>query len=245
DLQPTGDGVGVDEIAAVMQEEQDQLATDVKGHEETIALLKRQKPKVQMEIAATKEQIATEVQQLQLSQSRLKEYTQLAKRGLGRAMTEVEAQRQVAQDEGKISRLKAELARLDLNLGDIDIRMQEAENNRRLRMATELRDSRTRLREIEASLPAARELLEVRRQQAGLIAAAGPVTQSYRILLTRGQGGSPRVIDDGTPMEPGDLLEVRRLRQDGGGSTTTAACGQDGGPSCVDRRAASLTPPPN
>jgi polysaccharide export outer membrane protein len=245
-LQPIGDGVGVDDIDAVMREEHDQLATDVKGHEETIALLRRQKPKVQMEIAATKEQIASEMHQLQLSQARLKEYSQLAKRGLVRAMTEIEAQRQVAQDEGKISRLKAELARLDLGLGDLDIRIQEAENSRRLRMATELRDARTRLREIEASLPPARELLEVRRQQAGLVAATGPLGQSYRILLTRGQGGSPMVIDDGTPLEPGDLLEVRRLRPDGGGSTTTATCGQGGGPSCAAaRRAVSLTQSPN
>jgi polysaccharide biosynthesis/export protein len=244
-LQPIGDGVGNDEIDAVMQEEHDQLATDAKGHEETIALLRRQKPKVQMEIAATKEQIASETQQLQLSQARLKEYTRLAQRGLVRTMTEIEAQRQVAQDEAKISRLKAELARLDLNLGDLDIRMHEAENSRRLRMATELRDARTRLREIEASLPPARELLEVRRQQVGLVAATGPLGQSYRILLTRGQGGSPMVIDEGTPLEPGDILEVRRLRQDGGSSTTTATCGQGGGPSCVDRRAASLTPPSN
>ena len=244
-LQPIGDRVGIDEIDAVMREEHDQLSTDVKGHEETIALLRRQKPKVQMEIAAIKEQIASEMRQLQLSEARLKEYSQLAKRGLVRTMTEIEAQRQVAQDEAKISRLKGEIARLDLGLGDLDIRIQEAENSRRLRMANELRDARTRLREIEASLPPARELLEVRRQQAGLVAATGPLGHSYRILLTRGVGGSPMVIDDGASLEPGDILEVRRLRQDGGGSTTTATCGQWGGPSCADRRAASLTPPSN
>ena len=244
-LQPIGNGVEIDGIDGVLREEHDQLASDVKGHAETIALLRRQKPKVQMEIAATKEQIATEMRQLQLSQARLNEYSQLAKRGLVRAITEIEAQRQVAQDEGKISRLKAELARLDIGLGDLDIRIQEADNNRRLRIANELRDARTRLREIEASLPPARELLELRRQQVGLVAATGPLGQSYRILLTRGQGGSPVVIDEGTPLEPGDILEVRRLRRDEGGSTTTATCGQEGGPSCANRRAVSLTQSPN
>jgi polysaccharide biosynthesis/export protein len=244
-LQPIGNGVGNDEIDAVMQEEHDQLATDVKGHEETIALLRRQKPKLQMEIAATKEQIASETRQLQLSQARLKEFSQLAKRGLVRAMTEIEAQRLVAQDEAKISRLKGELARLDIGLGDLDIRIQEAENSRRLRMSNELRDARTRLREIEASLPPARELLQVRRQQAGLVAATGPLGHSYRILLTRGAGGLPMVIDDGAPLEPGDILEVRRLRQDGGGSTTTATCSQGGGPSCANRRAASISQRPS
>jgi polysaccharide biosynthesis/export protein len=240
-LQSIADGVGIDDIDAVMREEHDQLATDVNGHEQTIALLRRQKPKVQREIAAIKEQIASEMQQLQLSQARLREYSQLAKRGLTRAVTEIEAQRQVAQDEGKISRLKAELARLDMGLGDLDIRIQEAENGRRLRMANESRDARTRLREIEASLPPARELLELRRQQVGLVAATGPLGQSYRILLTRGQGGSPKVIDEGTPLEPGDILEVRRLRQHEGGSTTTATCGQGGGPSCAKGRAASAS----
>src|SRR5262249_14663288 len=130
-------------------------------------------------------------------------------------------------------------------LGDLDIRIQEAENTRRLLLASELRDTRMRLREIEASLPPARELLELRRQQTGLVAGTAPLGRAYRILLTRGEGGSPRVINEGMPMEPGDILEVRRLRPEDGGSTTTATCADGSDASCADGRAAFLSPPSN
>src|SRR5262245_8341155 len=172
-LEPISNDVGIDEINAVMREEQDQLAAGAKEHEQTVALFKRQKPRVQTEIEATNEQVASEKLQLQLSRERLKEYSQLARRGLMRADTELEMKRQVAQHESKISRLNAELARLDFGLGDLDIRIQEAENSRRLRMASDLRETRMRLREIEASLPPALEMLELRRSQAGLVAATG------------------------------------------------------------------------
>jgi len=244
-LQQIGDEVGIEEINAVMREEHEQLATGAKEHEQMIAVFKRQKPRVQMEIDATNEQIVSEKQLLQLSRDRLKEYSQLARRGLMRTDTELEMKRQVAQNEARISRLNGELARLDFGLGDLDIRIQEAENARRLRMANELRDTRVRLREIEASLPPALEMLELRRSQAGLVAATGTLQRSYHILLTRGVGGSPTVISEGTPLEPGDILEVRRLRRDEGGGTTTASCDHEGGPPCANRRALSLIQSPN
>jgi polysaccharide biosynthesis/export protein len=235
------------QIDALVREEHDELAAGLKGHEQTIELLKYQKPRVEKEIEATKEQIGSERRQHQLSQARLNEYSQLAKRGLVRAATELEMQRQVAQHETKISQLKAQLARLDFGLGDLDIRMQEAEKTRRLRVANELRDTGIRLREIGASLPPARELLELRRQQAGLVVAApGSRGRSYSILLTRGLDGSPRVVEGGMLLEPGDIVEVRRLPPEAARSTTAPTCDRAGeGGSCGHRRAINLNQPSN
>jgi polysaccharide export outer membrane protein len=125
-------------------------------------------------------------------------------------------------------------------MGDLDIRVQEAENARRLRMTAELRETRLRLREIEASLPAAREALELRRRQAGLLADSDELVRSYRMILIRGQGGAPTAIDGSMPLEPGDILEVRRMRADPGRGTTTEACPQGRSAPCADARAASL-----
>jgi polysaccharide export outer membrane protein len=231
------DAVGLPQPDALVREEHAELAADLKGHGQAIDLLKRQKPRVEKEIEATKEQIAYELRQQHLSEARLNEYSQLAKRGLVRSVTELEMQRQVAQHEAKISQLKAQLARLDMGVGDLDIRIQEAENARRLRVANELQQTRMRLREIEASLPAVRELLELRRQHAGL-AVAATVGRSHWIFLTRGQGGSPRVIDGAMLVEPGDILEVRRLPPDTGGGATAATCSLgERGLSCADGRA--------
>jgi len=239
-LQRIGNQVGIEEIRAVTREEQDLLADGNKEHQRTIGLFERQKPKVQMEIDANNEQIASEKQLLQLSRERLKTYSQLAKRGLMRADTEIDLKRHVAEHESRISRLNGERARLDFNMGDLDVRIQDADNSRRLRMSNELRETRLRLREIDASLPAALEMLELRRSQVGLVATTGPMRNSYNILLTRGEGASPTVIDEGTPLQPGDILEVRRLRREDGGSTTTIKC-QGGGASCGYSRVQSIT----
>jgi polysaccharide export outer membrane protein len=240
--QPTRDGLV--QIDALMREEQEELVGRQEGHEQTIELIKQQKPKVQKEIEAIKEAIANETHIRQLSQARLNEYSQLAKRGLVRAATELEMQRQVALHEAKISELKGKLARLDVGLGDLDIRVQETENTRRLVVTTELRDTRTRLREIEASLPAIRELIELRQQQVGLV-STGSLEHSYWILLTRG-GATPRVIDGTTLLEPGDIVEVRRRPPDFGDTRAEVSCDKAGeGRPCADRSAMYFRQPSN
>ena len=244
---PVGDGASVGQLGTLMREEHEELARGLKGHEAAIALLQQQKPRIAKEIEATKEEIATETHMLQLSQARLNEYDKLAKVGLIRATTELEMQRQVKQHEAKVSQLKGQLARLDVGLGDLDIRIQEANNTRQLRVTNELRDTRSRLREIEASLPLVRELLELRRQQVGLVlTATGSPGRSYWIVLTRGLGAAPRVIDGAMLLEPGDIVEVRRLPPDDIGRTTAVTCDKLGeGRSCADRRAEYLSPPSN
>jgi polysaccharide export outer membrane protein len=217
----------------------------LRAHEQTVGLLKRQKLKMQKEIEATKEQIASEMHQLRLSQARLKVYTDLSKKGLGKPFVELELGREVAQGETRISRLNAELARLDVNMGDMDIRVQDGENARRLRMTAELRETKLRLREIEASLPVAREALELRRKQAGLVAESDALARSYRIILIRGQGGEPTAIDGSMPLEPGDILQVRRMWADSGRGTKTEACAQGSEVSCTDTRAAALRGQPD
>jgi polysaccharide biosynthesis/export protein len=243
-VQPVTTGAGA-EIATLFREEEEQLGAGLRAHEQTVGLLKRQKLKMQKEIEATKEQIASEMHQLRLSQGRLKVYTDLSKKGLGKPFVELELGREVAQGETRISRLNAELARLDVSMGDVDIRIQEAENARRLRTTAELRDAKLRLREIEASLPVAREALELRRKQVGLVAESDALLRSYRIILIRGQDGAPTAIDGSTPLEPGDILEVRRMRADPGRGPTTEACAQGSGASCTDARAASVPRQPN
>jgi polysaccharide biosynthesis/export protein len=205
---------GNDEVAAVLQEEREQMSIAMRAYEQTIELLDQQRPKVRSEIEITERQIQIETSQLILIQSKLKDYETLAKQGLGRSITELDLQRQFADREGNISRLKGDLARLDSKLGDLDIRGQEAENARQTRLMGDLRDAKTKLREIETQLPSAREVLELRRLQTG--AAGEGLKQSYRVFLTRGAGRPPVPLsmDEAVALEPGDILEVRRLTTD-------------------------------
>jgi polysaccharide biosynthesis/export protein len=236
--------VSDDEIAPVLREEQEQMSIAMRAYEQTIELLNQQRPKVRSEIEITERQIQIETSQLILIQSKLKDFETLAKQGLGRSITELDLQRQLADREGNISRLKGDLARLDSKLGDLDIRGQEAENARRTRVMGDLRDIKVKLREIETQLPSAREVLELRRLQAGAAGDGEDLQRSYRILLTRGVGRQqvPLSMHEDVALEPGDMLEVRRLKTDvrqTAAPLATAAC-DPSYPACAEKRAAAL-----
>ncbi len=236
--------VSDDEIAPVLREEQEQMSIAMRAYEQTIELLNQQRPKVRSEIEITERQIQIETSQLTLIQSKLKDFETLAKQGLGRSITELDLQRQFADREGNISRVKGDLARLDAKLGDLDIRGQEAENARRTRVMGDLRDIKVKLREIETQLPSAREVLELRRLQAGAAGDGEDLQRSYRILLTRGVGRQqvPLSMHEDVALEPGDMLEVRRLKTDArqtAAPLATAAC-DPSYPPCAEKRATAL-----
>jgi polysaccharide biosynthesis/export protein len=204
------------DISLLLNEEKEQLQIALQAHAQTIALLQSQRPKIQSEIETTEKQIQVETNQLNLVKTKLVEFDALAKRGLGRSITELDLQRQAADREGMISRLKGDLARLDSKLGDLDIRAQEAENSRQTRVMNELREAKLKLREIDAFLPAAKEVLELRQQQTGGTATGEGVGRSYRIVLTRGGVRQPSLnsAEEDFALQPGDIIEVRRLKLD-------------------------------
>lgn len=207
--------VGDDEVAKMVDEELEQMRVLRQAHEKSIALFDRQRPQIQAEIDTTREQIKVEQSQLALIRKNLDEYNTLVKRGLGRTTTTLDFQRQAADREGIISRLKGDLARLETKLGDLDIRGQDAENTRQIRIATDMRELKTKLSELEVQLPSAQELLELRRQQAGSTVENDGVSRTHRVTLTR--AGKRRVIlasGDDVTLEPGDIVEVNRLKSD-------------------------------
>jgi polysaccharide biosynthesis/export protein len=244
DVSKISDAAGPD-IARLVLEERQQLSAEQKAHEHTLGLLRHQMPKLQTEIEATQEQIVSETRQLQLSQARVKEYERLAKLGLSQVFRELEFQGQTTQREGNIARLKAEQARLDARLGDLNLRLHEVENTRQTRISAELRETKVRLRDIESSLPSAREVLALRQQQAGLISEEDGIAHSYRIFLLRGQGGrlQPVLVSEEIAIEPGDILEVRRSRSAAGGIATSEPCGPGDRLSCPDSGGVSLIKP--
>ena len=131
-------------------------------------------------------------------------------------MTELDYQRQGADREGIISRLKGDLARLETKLGDLDIRAQDAENARQIRIASDLREVKLKLSELEVLLPSARELLELREQQNGATADGDGLGRTHRVMLTRAGVRRELSLSSGgdVALEPGDIVEVNRLTSD-------------------------------
>jgi polysaccharide biosynthesis/export protein len=231
---------GDDQIASVAASEREALDVQMQTLDQEVELLHQQKPRLQAEIEAVKGQTRAEARQLELIQTRLQEYKSLQGKGLYVSSTGVELEREQARNQGNLSRFASDLARLDLELGNVDIRVREAYNATTRRVMSELQETRTKLQEIDVTLPMARELRDVKRQQAGGTGRAdgdGP-RLSITIIRSRGQEAHTLSATETTLLEPGDVVEVRKLlRREQ--SRPAAAEATSNGPKQDDWRAAA------
>lgn len=206
-------------------EEQEQVAAKLRLHKQSIELIQRQKSKVHAEIDSIKAQIDAETQLHALIRTRLTQYDRLHMSGLAQTAAEFELRRHLAQHDANIKRLNSELAHREVQIGDLDIQIQQAENALQLRLMNEDHETRLRLSEVNNSLPSARDILNLRRQQAGLIAslAANGEGTWNNILLRRGEAGIARPVPIYAVemLEPGDILEVGRLTPPDAGTMMT------------------------
>lgn len=199
------------DVARILKEEQDLLAVQRAGHEQTLRLLRDQKPRLEAEIAGVRAQAQAEQTQLELLQEHIADYNKLVATGLARRYAMIELQREESRHKGNLARFAADVARLDNSIGEIGVRMQEAENEYMRRTMTELQETRSRLQELDITIPVAQELRETRFQQSRA-ALMGMVDASYAVAILRSRSGKEEVlrVDMSTRLLPGDIVEVRR-----------------------------------
>ena len=201
------------DIKALIDKEQLQLSTAVAAYEESTKLLQLQKPKIDNQIQSNKEEIAADKRQLQVNNTFVKEYDKLSSSGHGMTTTQLELRRYEGQVQADIHHLQSEISRLEITRGDLDIRSQEAERGRQTRILTEMHDSRARLEDAEISLPMARQILELRRTQAGVGSKTKSFGADYQVNITRrNTDGQVQTVsvDENEAIRPGDVVEVRR-----------------------------------
>jgi len=198
------------EDAGLIAAEQAVLRSQLAILRQQLNLLHEQKPRLEAEIAATNEQIITERNRLDLLKREVEQSSQMLRQGLGRRSEEVNLRMHQAAQESRVWELTAQISRLRSLSGDLDIRAQDAEATFRRQVLSELLVVRDRLAELRAALPAAREVHEVKRMQAGSSGTAG-FTRS--ISITRMARGSVIVFDaeEATPLQPGDVVTIRRV----------------------------------
>lgn len=195
----------------VVAEERAAMEMQIDAFVKQLEALRSQKPQLLAENQAIEGQIASEQQQIDLVQSQIEQYSKLSEKGLGRSSSLVELKLVQAGKQSNVWRLEAERSRLRISIMDFDIKLQELEASTKRLTLTELQDVRQRLHEVEATLPSAREIRAARLQLAGGSLNAMP---SYAITITRLLDSEPRIIDasETTPLEPGDIVEIRTLR---------------------------------
>jgi len=202
------------ETSAAVAGEQEALQEQAKALSDELDLLRQQKPRLENAATAVEKQIEAEKRQFDLVQSQLNDQAKLQTMGLARRATEITLQREQAVLDSNMSRYRSELARLAVTVGDIDIKILDVQNAYKRRVLGELQEVRTKLQDIDTALPSAREVREVRLQQVGYTAAFAPTTPTHQIAVTRIVNGAVKVlaVDGAALLEPGDVVEVKRVR---------------------------------
>jgi polysaccharide export outer membrane protein len=230
-------------VAQLVAEQHDILSTESVSLQQQLRLLREQKPRLEAEIVGVKEQIKNEARQLELIQQHLEDYNKLLSSGLARRYTGIELQREEARNKSNLGRLAADIARLENSIGEVALRIHEAENSYRRRILADLQDVGARLQELETTLPMAREVRAARLQQGGaaLGAAQGEIERTITIHRARGLAApAPFQATEATRLLPGDIVEIRRLRAPGATPATSVSHQAQPGPEVAGRSAAGV-----
>jgi polysaccharide export outer membrane protein len=202
--------------------------------EQELKLQRQQRPRLEAAQTSIEQQIESEKKQFALVGDQLGDMEQLQSKGLSVRSREITLRREQASLDSNMSRYRSELARLAVTIGELDIKINDSQNSYKRRILAELEDVRRKVQEIDLTSPTAREVRDVRSQQVANASGIGQAAPTYRILLSRTIGDEVKTltVTGETFLQPGDVVEVKRLRLEnnpganakvpsGGGSSLT------------------------
>jgi polysaccharide export outer membrane protein len=175
-----------------------------------LQILRSQTPRIQNEIEALNAQAATAKKQIALYGQYSEQYGRLMKQGLGTANAELQLKLAEASQESELWRLTAQISRLRMDIGEIDIKSHDIESAFMKQIVLDLREVHERLMELDVTLPSARELREVRLRQAGNVVDI-EVSRSFSVTRTRNHEAVVIQASDNMLLEPGDVIDVKQL----------------------------------
>ncbi len=170
-------------------------------------LLRSQKPRIKGEIEALNGLITTTKRQLEYIREQAEKYSKLVKQGLGLSNAELQFKITEANYENELWKLTAQVSRLEMDTGDLDLKIHEAEASFKKQIVAELRDVRERLKELDVTLPSARKVRAAKLQQVRAAEAARSIS------VTRARDSEVTVFQatETTSLDPGDVIDVKRL----------------------------------
>jgi polysaccharide export outer membrane protein len=201
------------QIATFIKNEELQLITALEAHDDAVELLQRQRPRLQQQMQATQDEIEATKRQLEAIKGFLERYAKLSDAGYARRLTELDLQRQEAQQQASIHRLQSELSRLEGVSGDLDIRIEEMKRTRQTRLINELREMGARVIELNVAFRSAQRMVKLLRERTSVPKMTENFDADYELTLTRfgqGQPSDPVTAAKDTLLNPGDIVEVRR-----------------------------------
>ena len=193
----------------LVDSENEALKTQFEIFQGQLAMLRAQKPRLDAQIEALNGELQSEAKQSELAQQQVDRYRKLSSEGLGRSTTLVEYNQTQARYESQKWRIVAELSRTRVVIGEIDLKIEEAEANYKRQVALDLESVRQRLHELEISIPSALGYRAAKLAQTGGVAAeADP---KYSVQITRVADGIAKqsIGLPTTLLAPGDLVDIK------------------------------------
>lgn len=196
------------EVSTAVAEELQHLNDQIGARNRKVELLRSQRAPMAAENEAIDSQIANERKQLDIIQTQIKSYEKLQKSGLARFDTMIQMQLNAATKESMIGRLEGEKSRLRSSIGELEIRLQDAENEFTKQTSADMLDVSQRLSEIAIALPLAQGVRSARLREASGSAALSMKRQFFISRVTNGEAKT-FAVSETDPIEPGDIIEVR------------------------------------
>lgn len=197
-----------DNLSDIVTLEKETFDSQMAIQQSQIDLLRAQKPRIESEIEALNTQLTAKRKQLDLVRQNVEQYSRLTKQGLGLSSTEMQLKLTEANYESEVGNLSAQIARLKMDLGALDIRIQEADATFKRQVLADLRDARDRLKNLDVTLPMAREIRDAKLRQTGNFTDMD-VPRSITVTRTRGGQQTVLAADESTQLEPGDIVEIQ------------------------------------
>jgi polysaccharide export outer membrane protein len=174
-------------------------------------LLSQQVARLQSEKVALNELAELAQKQVELMREQTTEYGKLTATGHGLRTVAVEREREYARARSDAARIKADTAKNETALGELTLRLKEADTTFMRRVVIELQETRQKLLEIESSAPIARQIYESRRRRLGPNEGSVAPTE-WDIRITRQMGLKTVVIQAQLeePLQPGDVVQINR-----------------------------------
>jgi polysaccharide export outer membrane protein/exopolysaccharide production protein ExoF len=203
-------------IALLIQQEEAIFRIRQNALRTEIAALEQLKDFLEQGIKSIQEQIKVQEKERKLMKKQLKNISSLVSRGLTPATRQLELQRAVSRMEGDHLRLQSTLLTAQQNLSRTDISIIEAKNKRSNEVATELRETQTKLEIAVARYNTAEQLLSNSQFTSPQILKGHAGTRKPTFTIIRGDNKIQ--AKETTLIEPGDTLQVRLPAPKGLGS---------------------------
>jgi polysaccharide export outer membrane protein len=187
-------------------------------------LLSQQVARLQTEKVALNELADLAQRQVELMREQTTEYSKLAATGHGLRTVMVEREREYARARSDAARIKADTAKNETALGELTLRLKEADTNFMRRVVIELQETRQKLLEIESSAPIARQIYESRRRRLGPNEGSVAPTE-WDIRITRQMGLKAVTIQAQleNSLQPGDVVQINRALKEANEPSAEAA----------------------